>query len=146
MVGAKSSCYEHIKWVHCGDHILNFRDHFRLKTSPEPQYGAQFKKFRNAVDLPILISHWKIGKDRPKLSMDNVSIGQWKRPWFETPSRSLWRHCSVASTITEQFAEIKLWYILRQTFGISHIIWMSSTFIFPWQPKYTQCLIWAVLW
>ena len=49
------------------------------------------------------------------LRLNKWLSNQWRRRWFETPSRSLWRHCNVTSEFHTRF---HLWALPRmRTYG-----------------------------
>ena len=75
------------------------------------------------------------GKYRPFCFGLNVLSKQWRRRWFETPSRSLWRHCNdnFDTPIRRLVCDFCQWVIISENFLIK---WVVSRSAWLWSKSY----------
>ena len=132
----------HVKICHDGQkkswwQVIEFCTMFRddvIKWKHYPRYWPfvrgihRWIPFTKASDAELRCFLWSVPEQ-------TVVSKQSKRRWFETPSRSLWRHCNVPETI-HCFEMIVITFIRNQTtkkeFGESY-----NPCLFSW-PQWTR--------
>ena len=65
---------------------------------------------RSPVDSPDK-GQWRGALLSFYLRLNKLLVKQWRRRWFETPSRSLWRHCNVNSCSSTTKSRLSMIYI-----------------------------------